>query len=140
MALGDFQFFIRKSKTDVADEAAKYEQWAFPHGAEQRAKLEALLKELLPKESLATSLIPFLTCKELYDNVCKSPGGRSLAVDHLINVQRKYKHIISKKQMPLYVALVLADAALDPENLEYPPAAEILATAAEFEKLRELDK
>lgn len=132
MALGDFQLFQWKSKSTQKTEQEQYEKWAFPYGQQQRDNLEALLKVVCPKESGSMALVPFLTCKELYEGVLKKTGTRELAVDTLLNTQKKYKGIIRKKEMSTYLALVIADANVD-ESCRYPTADEIR------EQIRELD-
>ena len=123
MALGEFNFFVWKSKEQAKREEEEYAKWAFPYGQEQRKKLVELMLEVFPKESEATTLIPFLTCKELYMKMCKTPDLSDYAVDKLMEM-KKYKRIIRKQDMPYYVALVVADARID-ENVEYPTADEI---------------
>ena len=135
MALGEFQLFQWKSKATQQTEMEQYEKWAFPRGGKQRENLQALLLSIFPKGSVATTLIPFLTCKELYEGLLKKTGGRESAVDTLINTQKKYKRIINKKEMPIYIALVLADANVD-DSCEYPTAEEIRAHTQELEKTR----
>ena len=135
MALGEFTLFTWKSKATQQKEQEEYALWAFPHGQEQRDNLEKLLLAVFPRESVPTTLIPFLTCKELYEGVLKSAGSRDSALDTLINKQKKYKQIIKKKQMTIYLALVLADADID-ERCQYPAADEIVARSLELEKIR----
>ena len=130
MALGDFNFFIWKSKEQVKKEEEEYAQWAFPYGHAQREKLVKLMLEIFPKENEQTTLIPFLTCKELYLKICKTPDLTDYAVGKMMEMQ-KYKRLIRKQEMPYYVALVVADAQID-ENLEYPTADEIRSMAKGF--------
>ena len=135
MSLGDYQIFQWKSKSTQQKEQEEYEKWAFPHGKAQQDNLQALLLAVFPKETIPTTLIPFLTCKELYEGVLKKAGRRDVAVDTLINTQKKYKRIIKKKDMPTYIALVLADEAID-ESCEYPSVDVIREHVQELEKLR----
>ena len=135
MALGEFNLFTWKSKSAREKEQREYAVWAFPHGQKQRENLEVLLKELFPKGAASTSLISFLTCKELYDGALEDNGSRDNAVFELINTQKKYKQIIDKRNMTAYIALVLADADVD-ESCEYPSADAIRAHTTELEKLR----
>ena len=137
MALGKNHMFSWKSKGTWEKEQTEYEEWAFPYGQKQRDNLQALLLEVFPKETVPTTLIPFLTCKELFGMARKSMSP-DMAVDTLINSQKKYKRIIRQKEMPTYVAFVLADAEID-ENANYPSADEIRARAVELEKLRRED-
>ena len=135
MALGEFTLFTWKSKAVQQKEQETYEKWAFPYGQKQRDALQKLLFEVYPKESVPTTLIPFLTCKELYEGILAKAGSRENAVDLMINKQKKYKQIIKKKTMSTYLALVLADADID-EQCEYPPVEEVLARAKEFDALK----
>jgi hypothetical protein len=130
MALGDFNLFIWKSKEQARKEEEDYAQWAFPYGQPQREKLVKLMLEVFPKESETTTLIPFLTCKELYSKACKSPDLSDYAIEKLMAMQ-KYKRLIRKQDMPYYIALVVADARID-ESLEYPDADEIRSMAKGF--------
>ena len=130
MALGEFNFFLWKTKEQVKTEEEDYAKWAFPYGQAQREKLVKLMLEIFPKESEATTLIPYLTCKELYLKACKSPDLSDYAIAKLMEM-RKYKRLIRKQDMPYYVALVVADSRVD-ENLEYPTAEEIRSMAKGF--------
>ena len=135
MALGEFQLFTWKSKATQQKEQEAYAVWAFPYGEKQREALEKLLLDVYPKETVPTTLIPFLTCKELYEDILKKAGSSDEAVDIMINKQKKYKQIIKKKSMTTYLALVLADAGID-ESCEYPAAEAIIARALELDGLK----
>ena len=137
MALGEYQLFSWKSRAAQRKEQEEYEKWAFPYGEKQRERLQALLLAIYPRESVPTTLIPFLTCKELYEGVMRNSASRDDALDLLINKQKKYKRIISKKNMTTYIALVQADAQID-EACEYPGVEEIRARTLELEKLRKV--
>ena len=136
MALGEFSLFSWKSRATQEREQEEYAKWAFPFGEKQRERLEALLLAVFPKESVTATLISFLTCKELYEGVLKKSDSVDDAVNTLINKHKRYKRILRKKDMPSYIALVLADADVD-ENCEYPDADEIREQAQEIEKRRE---
>jgi hypothetical protein len=129
--LGDFNLFSWKSKEQQRQEDEKYAQWAFPYGEEQRRRLVRLMQEIFPRADEPAVLIPFLTCKELFGRMCKSPAQVDYAVGKLLNDVKKYKQILKKKDMPIFVALVVADSQVD-EKLEYPSADEILAMAKGF--------
>ncbi|NLV50233.1 MAG: hypothetical protein GXY20_06010 [Clostridiales bacterium] len=131
MALGDINLFSWKSKEQQKQEMETYEKWAFPFGQAQRDKLVKLMLELFPKESEPTVLIPFLTCKELYCKLAKTPDQADYAINKLLTDIKKYKRIIRKRDMPTYVALVSADQKVD-ENLEYPTAQQIRDMVASF--------
>jgi hypothetical protein len=127
-------FLSWKSKQEQKKEAEDYEKWAFPYGAAQRQKLQALLLEAFPGKTVVMTLIPFLTCKELFENARRNLETDELAARHLIGVVKKYKRVIRKNEMHLYVAFVLADRAAG-EALDYPTAAEILEHARTLAKL-----
>jgi hypothetical protein len=129
--IGDGTFYIWKSKAQQKQEQEDYEKWAFPYGQAQREKLVSLLLKVFPRETEATTLIPFLTCKEIYSKLCKTPDLTDYAINRLLTDIKKYKRIIRKNEMPLYVALVVADSRID-ENLEYPTAEQIKEMAAGF--------
>jgi hypothetical protein len=131
MALGDFNLFTWKSKAQQAQEQSDYEILAFPYGQKQRENLVKLLHEVFPKESEATTLIPFLTCKELFGKICKTPDMFDVAIGKMLTDVKKYKRIIRKKEMPYYVALVVADARIG-EDCEYPSAQQIRDMAEGF--------
>ena len=135
MGIGDSGIFSFKSRATQEKESEEYAKWAFPYGQTQRDNLEKLLLEIYPKETIPTTLVPFLTCKELYEGALKKSGSTDMAIEILINQQKQYKLIIRKKTMTMYLALVLADAQID-EKCEYPSADEIKAKEQELELLR----
>ena len=135
MSLGESGIFTFKSRATQEKESEEYAIWAFPYGQLQRDNLEKLLLEIYPKETIPTTLVPFLTCKELYEGALKKTGTVDLAINTMINKQKQYKLIIRKKTMTTYLALVLADALID-EKCEYPSADEIRTRAQELELLK----
>jgi len=135
MALNDFNLFSWKSREAQQKEQTEYARWAFPYGQQQRDELEKLMRSLYPKESIPSMLVPFLTCKELYEGYLKSTGSSEEAIKTLLNKTRKHKHLVKKKNLTTYAALVLADAVSD-SQCTYPSADEIRAWAQELEKLR----
>ena len=134
--LGENPIFTWKNKATQEKEQKEYEQWAFPYGEKQRENLIALLLSVYPKETEVTTLVPFLTCRELYETVLEKTGSSDEVINRLINTLKAYKKVIRKKDMTTYIALVLANAEID-GRCQYPSADEIHAKAAELEKLRE---
>ena len=135
MALGEYSIFTWKSRATQDREQEEYEKWAFPYGAAQREKLQALLRSLYPKESIQATLIAFLTCKELYESALRKSSSSEDATDLLINKQKSYKRIIKKRDMAVYISLVLADAAIDAQ-CEYPGIETIREHAQRIESIR----
>ena len=136
MALGENHIFSWKSKATQEREYEEYQKWAFPYGELQRENLLVLLKELYPKASTSDTLVPFLTCKELYEGVLKKTGSRDGALHLLIREQKKYKLIIRKNEMTTYLAVVLADKEIDDQCI-YPPADEVREKIKELELIKE---
>lgn len=133
MALGDYNFFQFKSKEQTDREAEEYAAWAFPYGEKQREILASRLKELKVKDSENLMLISFLTCKELYEKALKETQSEEDVLRNLIAKAGVYKQIVRSKDLSMYIAMVIADAAID-ENCEYPTADELR------ERIREIDK
>ena len=135
VGLGEISWLSFKSRATVKKEQEEYAKWAFPNGQEQRENLEKLLKDIYPKEPIPSLLIPYLTCKELYEGILEKAGSVDVAVDVMINKQKNYKQIIKKKTMTTYLALVLADAAIG-ESCQYPSSEQILAKVEELDSRR----
>ena len=134
MALGEFSLFQWKNKEAREREQKEYSEWAFPHGPDQRKNLEALMRELRPRERVEFMLMGFLTCKELYERYLKKLETKEKTLYYMIHEEKKYKQIIEKKDMTTHLALVLADAEVD-EQCVYPSADEIRASIKEIDEL-----
>lgn len=135
MALGDLSLFSWKNKEQREREQEEYNEWAFPHGDEQRKNFEKLLGELYPKGERPFAMMGFLTCKELYERYLKKFKSSEQAVDYLLNEEKRYKNIIRKNEMPKCLALVLADAQVD-ESCVYPNIDEFRKSVAKLEAMR----
>ncbi|MCL2366556.1 MAG: hypothetical protein FWC75_05845 [Oscillospiraceae bacterium] len=136
MALGDFQLFSWKSKETLKKEQEVYEKWAFPYGTQQRENLEKLMREVCPKEQLPFLMMGFLTCKELFEKILEGVESEAQVVDRLINKEKKYKNVISKREMTRYVAFVLADRKID-ESCQYPSADEMREHIQALDNMKE---
>lgn len=123
--------FKRKTKEEIQREDRAYAKWAFPYGEQQRNNLTTLLTDIYPKKGATLGLIAFLTCRELYEDALKDAGERDEAVSDMLNKVRKYKSTIREKEMPMYLALVLADEQIG-DDAVYPDAASIRNLAEEL--------
>ena len=132
--LGDNKIFFQTSKAAKDKELADYERWAFPYGEAQREKLQSLLLELFPKESVPSTLVPFLTWKELYEDALKKTQSLQRLIPGLLIVQKKYKRLLRKENMATYLAVAIADAEID-ERCEYPSAEFIREQALEIDEI-----
>ena len=139
MALGEFKLFQMKSKKQREKEEREYAAWAFPYGDLQKENLKELIYEIKPKASIQIDLASFLTCKELYESVLEDADSREAAIDKLLNVIRNYSQLIKNDEMPMYLALVLADAEVD-EKCEYPSADEMRIRIQELTDLKIVKK
>ena len=139
MALGEYKLFQFKNKEQREKEAREYALWAFPFGDTQRELLTALIKELDPKAHIQISLTTFLTCKELYENTLGESESREEAVDKMINIIKSYGQLIRKDEMPMFLALVLADADVD-ETCVYPSADELRVNIQKLKDMRKVGK
>jgi len=137
MALGEFRLFQFKSRDQREKEEREYAVWAFPYGEIQRENLTALIQELNPKAFMQLYLTSFLTCKELYERTLENTESRENAIDKMLNEIRSYNQLIKMKEMPMFLALVLADEEID-ESCEYPSADEIRASIQELESKRKV--
>jgi len=139
MALGEFRLFQFKSRDQREKEEREYALWAFPYGDLQRENLTALMRELKPKESMPICIASFLTCKEIYESTLGKSETREDTIYKMLNVIKSYDQLIKTKEMPMYLALVLADEDVD-ENCEYPSADEITASIQKLESKRIVSK
>ena len=135
MALGEFRLFQFKNREQREKEEREYAAWAFPNGDLQRENLTALVRELKPKESTPIFITSFLTCKELYEMTLEKSDSRENAIEKMLNGIKSYNQLIRPKEMPMYLALVLADKDID-ERCEYPPIEVIKAKIQELEDMK----
>ncbi|MCF0121240.1 MAG: hypothetical protein HUJ65_06335 [Oscillospiraceae bacterium] len=132
--LGDIPWLSWKSKSAQEKESEEYEKWAFPYGQPQRDKIEAILKELLPKEKPQIALIAFLTCKEIFGRSYTGDGMYDYALKRTKKDVKRYKTFVRKKDAPKYVALAVADVMIT-SDLEYPSMEKLQRIMDEYEAL-----
>ena len=130
--------FVFKSRKQREREAMKFDRWAFPYGEEQRQKLVALIKELLPKEEPKAALAIYLMGRQAYrgsfkddpeDLAERTEAQKMRALDIQLKEQLFGRY---KKFIPYYKVLVLADAEVN-STLNYPSAEELRRRAEELE-------
>ena len=131
--IGDFQLVAWKSKETRIREEKEYEKWAFPYGQNQREKITALLQSVFPRENATMALFTYLTCRELYENALKIYENRDTAINKMLSGEKRYKSLISKKYLPLYLAIVLSNEEVD-EDVGYPDAETITWRAEQLKK------
>lgn len=133
MAIDFSSWFVFKSKAEREKDEKAYMSRAFPYGAIQQKIVKELLHQLVPKEDAAMAMVAFLIGKEAYrdQNMNDQENASSLinAAKKIQASQLRFKG----KDLPLYLALISADAAID-EHLLYPSADELRASAALLEQ------
>ena len=139
MALGEFRLFQFKSRRQREKEEREYAVWAFPYGDLQRENLSVLMQEIMPKESIQICLASFLTCKELYERTLEDVDSCDVAIDRMLNEIKSYGQLIKAKEMPVYLALVLADREVD-DSCKYPSSDEIRTKIQELEGMKRESK
>ena len=138
MGLADW--FTFKTPAQRIKEERAYERWAFPYGPEQKEKLQAIVKELIPEETPLTAMALFLMgregyrgkdAEEYYELVEKGRERRLQAAYWKIHSQlpRKLKRLMSR-----YLVLIEADDQVGPD-LNYPTVDQLREAADEIDKM-----
>ena len=119
-------FFTIKTPWQRKKEQEEYNQWAFPYGQAQLDAVKALILELMPDEK-STGIAVYLIGREAYQS---AEGHAPLdAAYDAMSPMLSGKH---RKKLPLFLALVEADAYID-ESLQYPDAQAIRDAAKRME-------
>lgn len=128
--MGFGEWFTFKSAKQRAREEKLFARWAFPYGDGQKAKIDAIIKELLPKEDPRSAMAVFLMGRQAYrgsfkddpeDLAERTKEDQMAALDKMLAQQLFGRY---KKFIPYYKVLVLADLDVD-ETLNYPSVEEL---------------
>ena len=128
--MGVGEWFTFKSAKQRAREEKQFARWAFPYGDGQKAKIDAIIKELLPKEDPRSAMAVFLMGRQAYrgsfkddpeDLAERTAEDQMAALDKMLAQQLFGRY---KKFIPYYKVLVLADLDVD-ETLNYPSVEEL---------------
>ena len=128
--MGVSEWFTFKSVKQRAREEKQFARWAFPYGDAQKAKIDAIVKELLPKEDPKSAMAVFLMGRQAYrgsfkddpeDLAERTAEDQMAALDQMLAQQLFGRY---KKFIPYYKVLVLADLEVD-ETLNYPSVEEL---------------
>ena len=123
MSIADL--FSFKSPKQRAKEMQVYRHWAFPYGEPQKKAVTHVLSQLVPHEYPEIALAMYLIGKEAYWGGWDNDEDTRTPDQKLANANAALRHQLSGKQrkdIPLYLALIQADAAID-DRLAYPSAA-----------------
>ena len=135
--MGFADWFAFKSPAEKKRESQMYDRWAFPYGPAQKEKLQQILKELMPKEDPIAAMAVYLIGREGYlgsfkmdaeELAARTEEKKRSAMDYVLAKQLRGK---SKKFLPYYKAIILADAKID-KDLNYPSIEELQKMAEEL--------
>ena len=135
--MGLSEWFTFKSAKQRAREEKQFARWAFPYGDAQKAKIDAIIKELLPKEDPRSAMAVFLMGRQAYrgsfkddpeDLAERTKEDQMVALDKTLAQQLFGRY---KKFIPYYKVLVLADLDVD-ETLNYPSVEELRRRAEDL--------
>ena len=135
--MGFADWFAFKSPAQKEKESRMYDRWAFPHGQAQKEKLQKILKELMPQEDAVAAMAVYLIGREGYLGSFRTDPQKLAerteekkrsAMDYALRENLRGK---SKKFLPYYKAVILADARIDRE-LNYPTIEELQKMAEEL--------
>ena len=133
--MGRFADWISiKTPAQRAKEAERYDRWAFPHGQNQRQKIEQLLAQLLPEEDSKIAMMLFLQGKQAYtgEEPIWGDGPRKCSDRERIAyaIRGMEENLRGKKRIRIarFLALIIADQQID-ETLNYPTVEQLLALA-----------
>lgn len=121
-----FDSFRFVSKSEEREQAQLFAQKVFPFGKPQQDKIRALLAEILPDEPKKLALSVFLIAKNVY---IRSAGD--VRLENTAEVLRNQLPGKNLDKLPRYMALVVADAAVD-ERLAYPSASALREEAKQY--------
>ena len=125
--MGFREFFEIKSFKQKEEEQRLYNQWAFPYGQAQLDVVNSRILELMPDEK-KTGLVVYLLGREAFQSACRQAPAEA-ALEAMAD-QLPGKH---RKKQYLFLALILADSAID-ENLNYPDCEALRQEAKRLEE------
>ncbi|NLM12108.1 MAG: hypothetical protein GX213_15365 [Clostridiaceae bacterium] len=117
----EIQWLSFKTKAQKQAELDEYTKWAFKYGEGQKQKVEQILTRLFPKERLSLAMMTYLLARDAYYGMYgtkKSPDRNP--IQDMYNVLSKKCYQVPKNDIPLYMALVIADERVS-DTLDYPP-------------------
>lgn len=131
-------WFTSKSPEQAREDSQRYDQWAFPHGTPQKDAMLGLLAQFFPKEDKKLSLVTYLIVKEAYCGNFRTTASME-ELSHSERLKLAMKALKKKltgpqrKQIPMYLALILADAQVD-ESLQYPSTTQLQESAQQLQQ------
>ena len=128
----EIQWMSFKTKAQKQAGLDEYKKWAFKYGGKHKEKIEQILARLFPKERPSFAMMTYLLARDAYYGLYGTGNYRVRdPVQDMYSVLSKRCFQVPKKDIPLYMALVIADEKVS-DNLDYPPDDEIYAIASEL--------
>jgi len=117
----EIQWLSFKTKAQKQAEFEEYKKWAFKYGDEQKQKVEQILGRLFPNEKPSLAMMTYLLARDAYYGKydTRKPSDRN-PIQDMYNVLSKKRYQVPEKDIPLYMALVIADERVS-YTLDYPP-------------------
>lgn len=117
----EIQWLSFKTSEQKQADLLEYTQWAFKFGQQQKKKVEEILARLFPKEIPSMAMMTYLLGRDAYYGKysTKKPSDRNPLKDMYDTLSKK-RHQVPKKDIPLYMALIIADERVS-DTLDYPP-------------------
>lgn len=119
--MGFERLFLFQGKMQEEENSRQYESWAFPYGSAQKEKIRRLLQLLVPGQAEGLAFVAYLTGREEYLGKGGTAGERGVQerLSQAGNRMEKVLHGKDRRDIPVYLSLILADAQVGPD-LSYP--------------------
>ncbi|NLO98765.1 MAG: hypothetical protein GX386_00525 [Clostridiaceae bacterium] len=117
----EIQWLSFKTREQKQADLDEYTRWVFKYGQPQKEKVEQILSRLFPKEAPSMAMMTYLLGRDAYYgryNTKKSSDRNP--IKDMYDVLSKKRYQVPKKDIPLYMALIIADERVS-EALDYPP-------------------
>lgn len=125
----EIQWLSFKSKEQKKKDLDDYTQWAFPYGMKQQEIVRSLLTQLFPKEDPSLAMMTYLLGRDAYhDHYKEKKESERNAIQDMYQELKKAAKGRHKKDIPSYMALIIADSKVD-ASLQYPSLSAIQEVA-----------
>lgn len=126
----EIQWLSFKTREQKQADLDAYTQWAFKYGQPQKKMIEQILGRLFPKETPSIAMMTYLLGRDAYYGRydTRKPSDRNPLKDMYDTLSKK-RYQVPKKDIPLYMALIVADERVT-DTLDYPPD-DVLRVVAE---------
>ncbi len=117
----EIQWLSFKTREQKQADLDEYTQWAFKFGQQQKKKVEEILGRLFPKEMPSMAMMTYLLGRDAYyGRYTKKKSSDRNPLRDMYDVLSKKRYQVPHKDIPLYMALIIADERVS-DTLDYPP-------------------